>query len=152
MLAVLQRVKAAAVAVEGRTVAQTAMGLAVLLGVCEGDGEEQADLLAEKTAGLRIFSDDNDKMNRSLIDVQGEALVVSNFTLCADCSHGRRPSFMAAKRPGEAEALYLRYASRLKGLGVPVQTGVFGADMQLSLTCDGPVTILLNTDDWKKKS
>jgi D-tyrosyl-tRNA(Tyr) deacylase len=118
-------------------------GLCVLLGVAEGDSPAAADRLAEKIAKLRIFADDEGKFDRSVVDVGGAALVVSQFTLLGDTAKGNRPSFTAAAPPGEAEALYERFAERLRELGVPVETGVFGAKMQVELVNDGPVTILL---------
>ena len=148
MRALLQRVRSASVAVGGETVGAVGAGYLILLGVREGDTEAEAAFLAQKTAELRIFEDDEGKMNRSLLDVGGEALVVSQFTLCADCRKGRRPSFIAAMRPPESEALYLRYTELLRQAGVArVEHGVFGADMLVSLENDGPVTILLDTDE-----
>lgn len=153
MKAVIQRVTKASVEVDGKIVGSVGKGYLILLGVVEGDGDEQADILARKTVNLRIFCDENDKMNKSLIDVDGDALVVSQFTLCADCKKGNRPSFTSSAAPDEAQRLYQRYVNELKTLGVNnVSTGVFGADMQVSLVNDGPVTILYNTDDWKGKS
>ena len=124
----------------------------VLLGVVDGDGVDEADFLAEKAVNLRIFSDENDKMNRSLLDTGGGMLVVSNFTLCADARHGRRPSFTNAAKPETANSLYERFVAAVKDEGVSqVQTGVFGADMLVSIQNDGPVTILLDTDEIMKK-
>ena len=108
-------------------------------------------LLAKKTAGIRIFTDENDKMNLSLDQVDGEVLVVSQFTLCADTSHGRRPSFISSAKPDVAEDLYLKYCQELRDLGVKkVATGEFGADMKVELLNDGPVTIIMDTNEWKK--
>lgn len=153
MKAVIQRVTRASVEIGGETVGSAGKGYLILLGVVDGDGDEQADILARKTVNLRIFCDENDKMNKSLIDVGGDALVVSQFTLCADCKKGNRPSFTSSAAPDEAQRLYERYVNALKDLGVKnVATGVFGADMQVSLVNDGPVTILYNTDDWKGKN
>jgi D-aminoacyl-tRNA deacylase len=118
-------------------------GLCVLLGVAEGDDAAVADRLAEKIAKLRIFADGDGKFDRSVLDVGGSALVVSQFTLLGDTAKGNRPSFTAAARPEVAEALYDRFADRLRELGVPVETGVFGAKMQVELVNDGPVTILI---------
>jgi D-aminoacyl-tRNA deacylase len=118
-------------------------GLCVLLGVAEGDESAAADRLAEKIAKLRIFPDDDGKFDRSVVDVGGSALVVSQFTLLGDTAKGNRPSFTAAARPEVAEALYERFAEHLREFGVPVETGVFGAKMQVELVNDGPVTILL---------
>ena len=119
------------------------MGLCVLLGVADGDEPAAADRLAEKIAKLRIFPDDDGKFDRSVVDIGGAALVVSQFTLLGDSAKGNRPSFTAAARPEAAEALYEQFAQRLRELGVPVETGVFGAKMQVELVNDGPVTILL---------
>jgi D-aminoacyl-tRNA deacylase len=119
-------------------------GLCVLLGVAEGDSAAAADRLAEKIAKLRIFADEGGRFDRSVVDVGGAALVVSQFTLLGDTAKGNRPSFTAAARPEEAEALYERFAQRLRELGIPVETGVFGAKMQVELVNDGPVTILLD--------
>lgn len=143
MRTVIQRVSQASVSVEKRRLAAIGAGLVILLGVGEGDSESQADWLADKTAHLRIFEDDGGKMNRSLIETGGEALVVSQFTLYGDASRGRRPDFFAAARPEFAEPLVTRYAERLRGLGIPTQTGVFGAMMLVEIHNDGPVTILL---------
>lgn len=151
MKAVIQRVARAAVSVGGQTVGAVGRGLLILLGVAAGDGEEEAALLARKTANLRIFTDERDKMNRSVLDVDGGALVVSNFTLCADTRKGNRPSFDPACEPGRAEELYHFYSERLREEGVTaVANGIFGADMAVELINDGPVTILLDTDVWKK--
>lgn len=150
MKAVLQRVLSASVECEGKTVSEIGKGFMVLLGVTKTDTEAEADTLAAKVAGLRIFTDENDKMNLSLEDVGGEVIVVSNFTLCADCKHGRRPSFINAQRPVQANELYEYFIKRLKFYGVPeVGTGVFGGDMQVHIQNDGPVTLILDTEDWK---
>ena len=126
-------------------------GLLVLLGVAEGDTERDADVLAAKIANLRIFSDPDDKMNLSLLTVGGEMLVVSQFTLCADCRKGRRPDFFGAAKPDEANRLYLYFCERIKSEGVAtVKTGEFGADMQVALQNDGPVTIILDSGELKK--
>ena len=151
MKAVIQRAARAAVTAEGRTVGAIGPGLMILLGVVKGDGEAEADLLARKTAALRIFTDDNGKMNRSVLDIEGGALVVSNFTLCADTRKGNRPSFDRAMEPEGANELYERFAEGLRQADVsPVATGAFGADMAVELLNDGPVTILLDTDTWRK--
>ncbi|MGN0443823.1 MAG: D-aminoacyl-tRNA deacylase [Acutalibacteraceae bacterium] len=153
MKAVIQRVRHAKVTVGGRVTGETEKGYLILLGVMNGDTEEEAKLLAKKTAELRIFRDENDKMNLSLLDVGGQALVVSQFTLCADVSHGRRPSFINSAPPKEAERLYEFFVSELLRNGVKkVETGEFGADMAVELLNEGPVTILFDTDEWKKKS
>lgn len=152
MRAILQRVRHADVTIDGKTVGKIEQGLMVLLGVMKGDDIEQADFLAEKTANLRIFEDDNGKMNRSLLDIGGGMLIVSNFTLGADARHGRRPSFTDSAKPDIADALYERFIAAVKDTGVGlVQTGEFGADMQVSLQNDGPVTILLDTDEIMKR-
>lgn len=152
MKAVIQRVRHAKVTVGGRVTGETEKGYLILLGVMNGDTEEEAKILAKKTAELRIFRDENDKMNLSLLDVGGQALVVSQFTLCADVSHGRRPSFINSAPPKEAERLYEFFVSELLRNGVKkVETGEFGADMAVELLNEGPVTILFDTDEWKKK-
>lgn len=151
MKAVLQRVLNASVTIEGETVGQIGPGYMILLGVIEGDSKAEADLLAQKIVHLRVFEDENGKMNRSVLDTGGEILLVSQFTLAADCSRGRRPSFIRAAAPAEANALYEYTLARLEEeTGKPVARGVFGADMKVALINDGPVTILLDTDDWKK--
>jgi D-tyrosyl-tRNA(Tyr) deacylase len=145
MLAVVQRVSEAGVSAEGRTVAAVGPGLLILLGVAAGDDEKDAAYLAAKTAHLRIFADDADKMNRSLLDVGGEALVVSQFTLHGDCRKGRRPAFTRAAPPAEAERLYKIFIDELTALGVPTRSGEFGAMMAVSLVNDGPVTLILRS-------
>ena len=150
MKAVLQRVLSASVECEGKTVSKIGKGFMVLLGVTKTDTQAEADVLASKIAGLRIFEDENGKMNLSLDEVGGKVIVVSNFTLCADCKHGRRPSFINAQRPVQANELYEYFIKRLKFYGVPeVGTGVFGGDMQVHIQNDGPVTLILDTDEWK---
>ena len=150
MKAILQRVKFAKVEVGGETVGEIGQGFLVLLGVAKED-EKEAEVLSNKIAGLRVFTDENDKMNLSLDDIGGEVLVISNFTLCADCSHGRRPSFIAAARPEQAEPLYEYFCQRLRDAGVKkVAQGIFGADMAVSLLNDGPVTIDINSKDLKR--
>lgn len=152
MKAVIQRVSSASVSVDGNCVGRIGTGYLILLGVMDGDGKAQAELLAKKTAELRINEDENGKMNLSLTQIGGEALVVSQFTLCADVSHGRRPSFTPSAPPLEAEKLYEYFCEQLRQNGVSnIETGVFGADMQVSLINDGPVTILLDTDIWERK-
>lgn len=146
MRAVVQRVRSAAVEVSGSEIARIGSGLAVLLGVGKGDGETEARWIAEKIANLRIFEDDADKMNLSVLDVKGEALVVSQFTLYGDVRRGRRPGFDAAAPPDEAERLYERVVELLREQGVPVQTGEFQAKMLFSIENWGPVTIILETD------
>lgn len=152
MKAVIQRVTKAKVTVDGEITGEIGRGFLVLLGVVQGDTAEEMKLLAKKTAGIRIFTDENDKMNLSLDQVEGEVLVVSQFTLCADTSHGRRPSFITSAAPDIAKALYEDYCEELINLGVKkVATGIFAADMQVELVNDGPVTIIMDTDEWKKK-
>ena len=151
MRALLQRVTHASVTVAGETVGEAGAGFLILLGVMQGDTDEQAEKLAEKTALLRVFEDEAGKMNRSLLDIGGDALVVSQFTLCADTRKGRRPSFTDSAPPKEAKRLYERYAQALCGLGVArVEMGVFAAHMEVSLLNHGPVTILLDTDEWSR--
>jgi len=145
MRALLQRVSRAQVMVDGQTAGAIGRGFLVLLGVGKGDTEPDADYLADKTAGLRVFPDAENKMNRSLTDIGGEALVVSQFTLYGDCRKGRRPSFDQAAPPDLARSLYERYVEALRGRGIPVQTGVFQAMMQVELVNDGPVTLLLES-------
>jgi len=143
MRAVLQRVRRGRVTIDGRPVAEIGAGLVILLGVGRGDGAAEADSLAEKASVLRIFEDAEGKMNRSLREAGGEALVVSQFTLFADTAKGRRPSFLDAAPPAEAEPLVLRFAERLRQAGVITRLGVFGAHMLVEIDNDGPVTILL---------
>ena len=150
MTAVLQRVKNAAVRVDGKTVGSCDAGLMILLGVRQGDDAEDSRLLAEKIARLRIFEDEAGKMNLSVLDIGGSALVVSNFTLAADYSHGNRPSFIEAARPEIAEPLYLDFAARLRALVGRVECGEFGADMKIEMTADGPVTIVMESDKLRK--
>ena len=148
MKAVIQRVANAAVEVGGETVGKCGKGFMILLGVMQGDTKADADKLVKKIANLRIFEDENEKMNLSALYIGAEMLVVSQFTLCADCSHGRRPSFTPAAPPKEANGLYEYFTSRLKEAGIShVENGVFGADMQVSLVNDGPVTIILNSEE-----
>ena len=143
MRAVIQRVTAASVTVAGEFVGQIDQGLLVLLGVEKGDSETQADWLAEKIAGLRIFEDEAGKMNRSLADINGAALVISQFTLAGNCAKGRRPSFDSAAPAEEGRRLYDYFVTALKSLHIPVATGIFQADMQVALVNDGPVTFIL---------
>jgi D-tyrosyl-tRNA(Tyr) deacylase len=143
MRIVLQRVKAGGVLVAGHTVAQIETGFVILLGIGPGDGEAQARTLAEKIANLRIFEDEQGKMNRSILEVGGKAIVVSQFTLYADTRKGRRPSFTDAALPNEARPLVERFAELLNELGVPTQTGEFGTHMLVEIANDGPVTIWL---------
>jgi len=145
MIAVVQRVSGAKLRVDGADKASIGPGLFVLLGVEQRDAETDAAYIAGKVAGMRIFERDN-KMNDSVADIGGEVLLVSQFTLCGDARKGRRPDFTAAAPPQTAEALYERVATLLREAGLPVQTGVFGADMQIDAACDGPVTIMLNSN------
>ncbi len=141
MRALIQRVSEAAVRVEGETTGEIGPGLLVLVCAMQGDSEAQAEALAAKIAKLRIFKDDAGRMNLSVRDIGGAALVVSQFTLAADTSRGNRPGFSTAAPPAEGERLYEYFAQRLRGEGLPVATGRFGADMKVSLLNDGPVTI-----------
>ncbi len=148
MKAILQRVQEATVSIDGDMVSNISNGFLVLLGVEAGDGIEQARILANKTAVLRVFEDENGKLNLSALDIGGSVLVVSNFTLCADCKKGKRPSFTKAAPPREAEELYEAFCQYLAEAGIQkVATGTFGADMKVSLINDGPVTILLDTKE-----
>ncbi len=151
MRAVIQRVTNASVTVGGKTVGRIENGFMVLLGVLEGDTETEAELLARKTALLRVFEDENGKMNLSVLDTGGSILAVSQFTLCADTKKGNRPSFTPSAEPNVANRLYDIYCEQLKANGVgKVEKGIFGADMMVSLVNDGPVTICLDTDTWSK--
>ncbi len=151
MKAVIHRVTAANVNVDGETVGECQKGFLVLFGAAEGDTVADAELLAKKTANLRVFCDSEDKMNLSILDVEGEILAISQFTLLADVKKGNRPSFINAMEPNEAEKLYKHYCEKLREFGVKkVDEGVFGADMQVSLINDGPVTIIYDTEIWRK--
>ena len=143
MRALLQRVSSGKVSVDDKTIASIGHGMVILLGIGHGDGEEQAAFLSEKIANLRIFEDEQGKINLSLLDVKGEAIVVSQFTLYADTRKGRRPSFTDAALPDVARPLVERFAQMLRDAGVPTQTGEFGADMHVEIHNDGPVTIWL---------
>ncbi len=145
MRAVIQRVKEARVEVHQRTIAEIGHGLLVLLGVQHEDGEAEAAWLADKVANLRIFGDADDRMNLSLLDTGGAALVVSQFTLYGDCRNGRRPDFTAAARPEQALPLYESFCRALRDRGIPLAQGEFGAMMMVSLTNDGPVTVIVDT-------
>lgn len=146
MRAVIQRVHGAEITIDQREIRVIERGLVVFLGVLKGDGPAQADFLAEKIKDLRIFPDSEGKMNLSLMDVGGDLLVVSNFTLSADCEKGRRPSFDRAAPPAEANALYDRFVAQAKAAGVRrVETGKFGAHMDVDVRNDGPVTIIIDT-------
>ena len=145
MIAVLQRVSKASVSVDGAVVGKCGKGLAILLGVAEGDSEKDATVLAEKISKLRIFTDENDKMNLSVMDIDGEALVISNFTLLANYAHGNRPDYMSAAKPAEADRLYCFFCDILAEKLKSVEMGVFGADMAVELSNDGPVTIVMDS-------
>jgi len=145
MRVVLQRVRRARVLIEDKEVGAIDLGLLVLLGIAIQDTQEQAKWLADKIVGLRIFSDDEGKMNRSVQEVGGAVLIVSQFTLHGDCRKGRRPSFLAAAGPEQAIPLYEAFIDAVKSHGVPVATGRFGADMQVELVNDGPVTLILDS-------
>ncbi|WDI42887.1 D-aminoacyl-tRNA deacylase [Bremerella sp. P1] len=145
MRGVIQRVLEAHVKVDGQVVGQIDQGLVVLLGVAQGDTEADLKYLVEKTIHLRIFEDDDGKMNRSVLDVGGSILAISQFTLLGDCRKGRRPSFISAAKPEEATAMYDAYVSRIREQGVTVETGIFQADMKVHLVNDGPVTVMLDS-------
>lgn len=150
MKAVIQRVTTASVSVDGEVIGAIENGFLILLGVCEGDTSDDVEILARKTANLRVFEDECGKMNKSLLDCGYSALVISQFTLCADCKKGNRPSFIKAANPADAIPLYELYMEKLRENGVEnVQHGEFGADMKVSLLNDGPVTILYDTNEWK---
>ena len=146
MRVVLQRVTSASVTVEQHTVGQLRHGLLILAGIAQGDTTAEADWLANKTAELRIFEDANGKMNHSLLETGGSALVVSQFTLLANCQKGRRPAFTDAAPPEQAKQLYEYYADALRSKGIRVEQGSFGADMKVALTNDGPVTIVIDRE------
>lgn len=152
MKAVIQRVSEASVEVEGNIIGEIENGFLVLLGVAEGDTEADADILAKKTAMLRIFEDENGKMNKALTDLDYDCLVISQFTLLADTKKGNRPSFIHAAGPDKAIPLYERYIKQLKENGIKrVEHGAFGADMKVRLLNDGPVTICYDSDQWIRK-
>ncbi len=153
MKAVYQRVSRASVTVDEKVISCIADGVLLFVGICDGDTETEAALLANKVAQLRVFCDENDKMNLSVLDIGGSVLAVSQFTLCANTKHGRRPDFFEAAHPSIAKPLFDAFIDALRAAGVPdVQTGEFGADMKVDLLNDGPVTLVLNTDDWKKRN
>jgi len=143
---VIQRVTQAGVSVDGKIVGQCGHGLCILVGVRSGDGEAEAKWLASKAAGLRIFEDDQGKMNLSVLDIEGNALVISQFTLYGDTRKGRRPSFVHAAQPDIAEPLVTKFVEFLRAAGVPVETGVFGAMMLVEIHNDGPVTIIVEKE------
>ena len=146
MRALVQRVRAASVSVEGKIIAKIGEGVLILLGAADKDGEEQVKYLASKIANMRIFEDEDKKMNLSLKDVSGEAIVVSQFTLYADTRKGRRPSFVHAAKPEIAEPLVSQFVEKLGSEGIPSQSGMFGAQMLVSIENDGPVTIWLEKE------
>ena len=147
MRAIIQRVSSASVSVDGRKISSIAVGMLILLGIQQGDDEKDLEYLVKKTSGMRIFKDDKEHMNLSIQDVNGEALLVSQFTLCADTSKGRRPSFIHAAPPEMAENMYQKFCEKLGAEGISVQTGKFGAMMDVELVNDGPVTIILDSRD-----
>ncbi|MBQ7319254.1 MAG: D-tyrosyl-tRNA(Tyr) deacylase [Clostridia bacterium] len=151
MKAVVQRVKCASVEIDGAIAGKCSHGLMVLLGVAADDTEQDAAIMAQKLVKLRIFCDENDKMNLSVRDIGGSMLVVSNFTLLADTSHGNRPSFIGAGDPTHADALYEKCMKDIREQGIPVESGRFGADMLVRIENDGPVTLILDTAQWIKK-
>ncbi len=151
MKAVIQRVSSASVEVDGAIVGSCKKGYLILLGVADGDTETDAELLANKIASLRIFRDTNDKMNLSIQDIDGEALVVSQFTLLANYRHGNRPDFLASAKPEEANRLYEYFTQLLKRRLRRVETGIFGADMKVCLINEGPVTICMDSEILRKK-
>lgn len=147
MRVVIQRVKQASVTVEGALVSEISQGFLLLVGITHEDTPEIAAKVADKVAHLRVFTDEQDKMNLSLQDVQGELLSISQFTLYADCKKGRRPSFDKAARPEMAKPLYEQFNAMLESYGLSVKTGIFGADMKVELLNDGPVTIILDSNE-----
>ena len=151
MKAVIQRVSEASVSVDGNVVGSCNEGYMILFGACEDDTLEDIEILAKKVANLRVFCDENDKMNLSILDISGEILAISQFTLCADVKKGNRPSFIRAMEPEKAEEYYNIFCEKLKEQGIKrVEKGIFGADMKVSLVNDGPVTILFDTEIWRK--
>ncbi len=151
MKAVIQRVKEAFVTVDGKVVGNCNEGYMILVCACEDDTLDDVDILARKVANLRIFCDNEDKMNRSILDIEGEVLAISQFTLCADVKKGNRPSFIRAMKPAKAEEYYNIFCQKLIENGIKrVEKGIFGADMKVSLVNDGPVTIIYDTEIWRK--
>lgn len=145
MIAVIQRVKKGSVTIEGKLFSSIEAGQVILLGIFQKDSEEDVKKMADKIVNLRIMSDENGKMNRSILDTKGEILLVSQFTLCADLTFGRRPSFIKAKEPGEAEKLYSLFIEKLKERGIDVKTGKFGNYMDVEIVNEGPVTIIVSS-------
>lgn len=151
MKAVIQRVSRASVCVDGNVIGEIEKGFLILLGVENGDDETEAKVLASKIAGLRVFCDENDKMNLSLSDIGGSVLVISNFTLCGNCKKGRRPSFDGAARPETALPLYKYFCGLLRNeWGIKVEEGEFGADMKVDLLNDGPVTLIIDSKELSR--
>lgn len=150
MRAVIQRVTKAECTIDGQLTSSIKKGFLILLGIKCGDTKDDCKYLADKCCGLRIFEDENEKLNLSLSDVGGKLLIISNFTLYGNCSHGRRPGFTNAARPGEAVPLYEYFIECCKNNGIDVETGTFGADMKISLVNDGPITLILDTDEMRK--
>lgn len=152
MRAVVQRVSSASVAVDGKQVGDIGAGLMVLLGIAPDDGTDDTAFMVRKLAGLRIFADEDGLMNRSVADIEGSFLVVSQFTLYGDVARGNRPSFTGAAAGAYADEVYQNVCTGLRGMGCNVQNGVFGAHMEVSLVGDGPVTIIIETDSRKKRA
>ena len=152
MKAVVQRVKSSAVVVDGETIGEIGRGYNVLLGVFPDDTKKDAEILATKIAKLRVFEDEDGKMNLSIMDIGGEVLAISQFTLCADIKKGNRPSFITAAKPEYANELYEYFMEQLRANGIKkVEHGLFGADMQVEIHNDGPVTIIMDTTIWNKR-
>ena len=149
MKVVIQRVRSSSVTVDGQIISSIHAGFLILLGVETGDTPADIQALTSKIAKLRIFADENDKMNLSILDIHGEILLVSQFTLCAQTRHGNRPAFVSAMEPATANAYYLKFGQSLQNLGIPVQYGQFGAMMDVALINDGPVTIIMESKDGK---
>ena len=147
MRAVIQRVRQTTLSVDGRRISEIRGGLAVYLGIAPEDSEKNAQAMAKKVAQLRIFEDEQGKMNRSVLDVGGEVLLISQFTLFGDCTHGNRPSFIKAGEPGMADALYERFMKRCRTHVAQVEKGRFGADMKVELLNDGPFTLMLDSGE-----
>ena len=152
MRAVVIRVSRANITINGEPGGSIGRGFLVLVGIREGDSEAESAYLAKKCAELRVFEDENGKMNKSLADIGGSILAVSNFTLYADCSRGRRPDFFHAAKPATAIPVYEHFLEQIRSHGVPLETGEFGADMQIDHVNDGPVTLILDTDQMMKKA
>lgn len=145
MVAVIQRIKSASVVADGVFSGKAEQGMLILVGCSAEDTKDDADILCDKISGLRIFEDENEKMNLSLSDIGGQILVVPNFTLAASCRRGRRPDFGTCMKPAEAEPMFEYFRNKLKSYDIHVETGVFGADMQIDMHGDGPVTIILDS-------